>query len=143
MTKLIISIYWKFLASSLVFLGLTPFVLNAQHLDVITNQNLIDMVKVGFADAVILAKINLSKVSFDSSETALLALKAAGVSDAVIVATMERRVTNGVVLVNVPEGMVQIEIPEGTELKVVTTEESHWQRKLRKVKFSTSRLPRI
>jgi hypothetical protein len=51
--------------------------------DVLRNQDIIDLVKAGFDDATILAKISASKCQFDTSTSALIQLKQNKVSPAV------------------------------------------------------------
>jgi hypothetical protein len=55
---------------------------NAQ--EVLTNQSIIGMVKAGFSESVIIAKIHASERKFDTSTDALLKLKAEKVPDTVI-----------------------------------------------------------
>ena len=50
----------------------------------LTNDDIIRMAKVGFGEAVIVAKIETSATDFDTSLDALVALKEAGVGDGVI-----------------------------------------------------------
>jgi hypothetical protein len=51
---------------------------------ILQNQDVIKLVKAGFDDAVIIAKINSSKCQFDTSTDALIQLKQSGVSAAVL-----------------------------------------------------------
>lgn len=56
-----------------------------------TNDDVIALVKAGIDDAVVLAKINQAEqIAFDTSTDALVKLKAAGVSNAVLEAIIER-----------------------------------------------------
>ncbi len=94
-------------------------VLVAQQVEVINNVRIIEMVSAGIGDAVLLPKIGSSRIILDASEAGLLRLKSARVSDAVIVAMMERAATAGYIS---NDGTERIELPSGTELKVITVE---------------------
>ena len=61
----------------------------APSASVLQNQDVIKMVKAGFDDALIIAKISSSKCQFDTSTDALIQLKQSGVSAAVIKAMVE------------------------------------------------------
>jgi hypothetical protein len=56
--------------------------------DVLQNQDILKMVKNGFDDATILAKISSSKCHFDTSTDALIQLKQGGASAAVLKAVV-------------------------------------------------------
>lgn len=110
----------KFLIGALILFFLNAVYLRAQQLEILDNTKIIELVKAGLGDQVIIPKINSSRVAIDTSESALLIMKAAGVSDAVIVALLERSAIRGakaeLCRVN------QIKIPGSTEIKVVTTQ---------------------
>jgi len=61
----------------------------AQTQEILTNQAVIDMVKSGFSEQIIVAKIKSSRNSFDTSSSALQTLKKSGVSNAMMMAMME------------------------------------------------------
>src|SRR5262245_16040693 len=65
-----------------IVLGLLGTPSDAQ--EVLTNQSIIGMVKAGFSESVIIAKIRASTGKFDTSTDALLKLKAEKVPDKVI-----------------------------------------------------------
>lgn len=56
---------------------------------VITNTDVLQLVRAKMPDPVVLAKIKSSPTKFDTSAKALIALKQAGASDAVILAVTE------------------------------------------------------
>lgn len=66
--------------------GITLMPLNilAQTQETLINENIVEMVKTGISDEVIIAKIKSSKNSFDISTKSIQTLKTAGVSDSVI-----------------------------------------------------------
>lgn len=93
------SVFWSLIASvALVFfvspaIGGTGADLSAQDTAqkpspsaTLTNKGILDMVKGGLAEEIILAKIQTSPCDFDTSPAALTEIKAAGVPDAVILA---------------------------------------------------------
>lgn len=57
--------------------------------EVLTNQHLIQMAELGMGDAIIMSQIENANNDFDASTTALLALKKAGLSDAVLAKVIE------------------------------------------------------
>lgn len=57
--------------------------------EVLTNQQLIQMAELGMGDAIILSRIENTNNDFDASTTALMALKKAGLSDAVLAKVIE------------------------------------------------------
>ena len=66
-------------------LVLGPLAMARGHAEeVLTNESVIEMVKAGFSEAVILAKIRASPGKFDTSTDALVKLKAAKVPDKVV-----------------------------------------------------------
>ncbi len=52
--------------------------------DTLNNESVIEMVKLGLGEPVIIKKINSGPVAFDTGISGLKSLKAAGVSDAII-----------------------------------------------------------
>lgn len=56
--------------------------------ETLTNQSVVEMVKAGLPERVILAKIRTSPTNFDTSTDALIALKKSGVSEKIIEAVM-------------------------------------------------------
>src|SRR5215510_4731616 len=56
--------------------------------ETLSNQSVVEMVKAGLSERVIIAKIRTSPTSFDTSTDALIALKKNGVSEKVIEAMM-------------------------------------------------------
>lgn len=72
------------LAALALFFGSVAF---AQH--VLTNKDILDMTKAKLSDAVIIGEIHKSPCKFSTSPDDLIALKEAGVSDAVIAAMTE------------------------------------------------------
>lgn len=57
----------------------------------LTNTDVLDMAKAKLPDSIILTKVKASKCKFDLTTKALISLKAAGVSEAVLVAMMEKQ----------------------------------------------------
>ena len=72
------------LCLSLVGVLLGPLAVQSDAQEVLTNQSIIGMVKAGFSESVIIAKIRASTGKFDTSTDALLKLKAEKVPDKVI-----------------------------------------------------------
>lgn len=69
-------------------LVLSPVAVFAQTQETLTNQSVIEMIKSGFSEIVIIAKIRSSKNSFDTSTAALRDLKNSGATDAVMLAIL-------------------------------------------------------
>ena len=63
---------------------------NAQKQETLNNESIIEMLNGGLADAIIIAKIKSSKVNFDTSSAALQSLKKQGISDAVVLAMVQK-----------------------------------------------------
>ena len=136
----------KFLSLSLTFLilqGVFSFTLlsgstAAQDLatiaskqdDVLTNQTIVEMVASNFSQEIIIAKIKSSKNTFDTSAEALKKLKEAGVPDTVILAMVQKASGMEVMTTNNSSGdnATSVTIPDGTEIKIVNTEEISGQR---------------
>jgi hypothetical protein len=73
-----------------LMLGVAPSRLAAQgSKNTLTNQDVIDLVKTGLSDDIVVAKIKNSPCQFDTSTAALKDLKAAGVSGSVILAMVQ------------------------------------------------------
>ncbi len=92
----------------------------AQNLESLDNEKVIKLVRAGFGDVVLISKIRQSRVMLNASESALLDLKAAGVSDQVIVELITRTKSSGF-LANGPVTDYLV-IEYGTEVKVITRE---------------------
>jgi hypothetical protein len=108
----------RFIIGVLFFCTVSAAV-NAQQ-EVINNSRVVELVAAGIGDSVLIPKIKSSRVIIDASQESLLKLKAAGVSDAVIVAMMDRAAVNGYITNGGPTD--RLELPAGTELKVATIE---------------------
>ena len=98
--------------------------------DALTNQTIIEMVASDFSQEIIIAKIKSSKNTFDTSAAALKKLKEAGVPDTVILAMVQK--ASGMEITtesnNSGGSAISVTIPDGTEIKIVTTEEISGQR---------------
>ena len=85
-------IFDKTMITKASLLTLCLLVLNsfsfAQQREVLTNQKVIDLVKMGLTEPLIVQKIKISDCRCDTSTAAIAKLKAARVSDAVIIAMM-------------------------------------------------------
>ena len=57
----------------------------------LTNQDIIEMSKLGLSDAIVIQKINTSKAAFDVSVAGMKSLKDAGVADALVAAMLQRQ----------------------------------------------------
>ncbi|MDQ3323805.1 MAG: hypothetical protein M3525_15430, partial [Acidobacteriota bacterium] len=68
---------------------LSPVGAAAQTQEVLTNQSVVDMIKSGFSEEIIIAKIKSSRNSFDTSSSALQTLKKSGASNGVMMAMMQ------------------------------------------------------
>ncbi len=118
MTKAKTRFYQLVSATALLILVISAPNATAQQMEVIDNAKVIQLVKAGFNEQIVISKINSSKVNVDSSETALLEMKSAGVADSVIVALLQRSGVGGAKADVCRSG--QFRIPGGTEIKVVT-----------------------
>lgn len=58
--------------------------------ETLNNESIIEMLNAGLNDAIIIAKIKSSKVAFDTSSPALQLLKKQGISDAVVLAMVQK-----------------------------------------------------
>lgn len=84
MKKIISFCLTLLLLQSVFCLVLSPIAISAQTQEVLTNQKVIEMVKTGISNQIIIAKIKSSKNSFDTSTKAIQALKTVGVNDSII-----------------------------------------------------------
>lgn len=101
-----------FFAFSLTALGQT---------EILTNAKVVELVKAGIGESVLIPKIHASRVVMDASEPALLELKAGGVPDAVIVAMLDRAAVHGRIATTGQSANL-VELSAGTEIKVMTKE---------------------
>ena len=100
------------------------------------------MINKELSEAIIIAKIKSSKASFDTSASALQSLKKVGVTDTVIMAMVQKAsgmevtaaatgsVSNNMESSNMESSgpAMSVSIPDGTELKIMTTEEISGQK---------------
>lgn len=87
----------------------------------LTNQNILEMLKTGIAQEIIIAKIKSSTTRFDTSPAALQELKAAGVPDAVILAMVQapaEAASGAATTVTQPGELVDVSVPDGTAVEV-------------------------
>ncbi|MDI1241168.1 MAG: hypothetical protein PSX80_04530 [bacterium] len=105
---------------AIILSSLGAALISAQAIDILDNQKIVDLVKSGFGDDVLIGKIHQSRVLLDASTNGLMQLKEAGVSDAVIVQLLERARLDGFAA-NGPLNEYRV-IPYGTELKVLVRE---------------------
>jgi len=90
----------------------------------LTNKDVVDMVKAGLAPAVVVAKIKGSANGFDTSPAALQELKAAGVTDEIML-VMVQAAAPVPAAAPAPTGTaavggdpVEVKVPDGTEIEV-------------------------
>jgi hypothetical protein len=110
---------------------LSPISVSAQTQETLTNQKIVEMVKSGLSNEIVVAKIKSSNSSFDTSATALKGLKKAGVSDAVILVMVQKASGIEMATGNVDSNtniasnnsLTSVMIPDGTEIKIITNEE--------------------
>jgi hypothetical protein len=100
---------------SIFCFGLLPNNVVSQTQEKLTNQNIIDLVKSGFANEIIIAKIKSSATAFDTSLTALQELRNNNIANEIIVIMVEanKPITDK----NSPK--TEITVPDGTEIGVV------------------------
>lgn len=105
--------------------------------ETLNNESIIGMLNAGLSDMIIIAKIKSSKVSFDTSASALQSLKKQGISDAVVLAMVQKAsgmevtagAANGTSAGSDSGGVAtNVAIPDGTEIKILTTEEISGQK---------------
>lgn len=104
--------------------------------ETLNNDAVVQMVSSGLSESIVIAKIKAANGSFDTSAAALQSLKKNGVPDSVILAMVQK--ASGMDMsaptsapasdnsVTTPTG--SITVPDGTEIKVVTTEEISGQK---------------
>lgn len=109
----------------------------AKQQEVLNNESIVEMINKELSETIIIAKIKSSQASFDTSASALQSLKKVGVSDAVIMAMVQKASgmeitvsSSGSSAVNTSTGVgaASVAIPDGTEIKIVTTEDISGQR---------------
>jgi hypothetical protein len=81
----------------------------------LSNQDVLDMTKSGLTDEVIVAKIRNSPTHFDTSPSNLAQLKAAGLSDVIIMAMVTAGENRESAVKNTP---VEVMVPDGTEIEI-------------------------
>ena len=113
------------LAISVISMSITPNLVLAQTVqEKLTNQSVIDMVKVGLSTEIIITKIKSSPSSFDTSSNALQVLKKAGVSDSVVLAMVKKEsgIVEETVMNTSSDGTMttEVKLPDGTEIKLAT-----------------------
>lgn len=133
----------KFLSLSLTFLFLQgtcgfvllpnsvaarDFAVNSTKQETLTNQKIVDMVTSSISQDIIIAKIKSSSNRFDTSSTALQNLKKAGVSDAIILAMVQKASGMEITAPDGGGGATSLTVPDGTELKIVTIEDISGQK---------------
>jgi hypothetical protein len=92
----------------------------------LTNQSIIDMVAAKISQEIILAKIKSANGSFDTSAAALKELKKTGVSDAIILAMVQK--ASGMELNETSGEMTSLTVPDGTEIKIAAIEDISGQK---------------
>jgi hypothetical protein len=83
----------------------------------LTNKDVVEMMKAGLAPEIVVAKIKSSETNFDTSPAALAELKAANVSDAVLLAMVKP----GTAVAEGPSGDAEVNVPDGTEVEIQLT----------------------
>lgn len=118
------------MAQSSFFFALSPINVAAQTQEILNNKSVIEMVKSGYSDQVIISMIKSSKNKFDTSVSGINELKKSGVSDSVILEMVQsaanRTETNADSSSSGEASSVVI--PDGTEIKIVTTEDISGQK---------------
>ncbi len=88
------------------------------------NKDVLEMLKAGLAQEIVIAKIKTSVCKFDSSPAALQELKTAGVPDAVILAMVKASsslsVNNGLTDVVPTLKRIEVKLPAGTPVEIET-----------------------
>ncbi len=102
------------------------FAERSRQQETLTNQMIIDMVAAKFSQDIITAKIKSSPNSFDTSAAALRVLKKSGVSDAIILAMVQK--ASGMETSSGNSGSSVQTIPDGTEIKIMTAEDISGQK---------------
>jgi len=104
-------------AALFVFASSAP-TYSQSNLETLDNGKVISLVAAGITDSILIPKIRASRVFLDASENALVEMKRAGVSDAVVVALFERASVYGFISSSPREAYS--ELPAGTEVKILT-----------------------
>ena len=92
--------------------------------NVLTNKDVLDMLKVGLASEIIIAKIKSSACNFDTSPSALEELKTAGATDSVILAMIQvpragdASASPPVSTTAKPPELVEVKVPDGTPIEI-------------------------
>lgn len=110
----------------------------ARKAETLNNESIIAMLNAGLSETVIVAKIKAAEAAFDTSASALQSLKKQGVSDAVVMAMVQK--ASGMEITasagsSVDAGSAEggaaatsVSIPDGTEIKITTTEDISGQK---------------
>jgi hypothetical protein len=105
--------------------------------ETLNNESIVEMINKELSEAIIIAKIKSSRASFDTSASALQSLKKVGVSDAVIMAMVQKASGMEVTASSGESASVNmastgpamsVAIPDGTELKIMTAEDISGQK---------------
>lgn len=110
------------LLQGILCLVLSPIVITAQTQEILTNQAIVDLVKTGISDPIIISMIKSSKNSFNTTSTEVVELKKLGVSDAVILemvqsnSKQENQTSN--ITSEVSTQTNSISLPDGTPVKM-------------------------
>ena len=86
---------------------------------VLTNKDVVDMMKAGLTADIIVAKIKSSETNFDTTPAALAELKAANVPDSVILAMVKPEPAAIAIEATPADGVVNV--PDGTEVEIQLT----------------------
>src|SRR5688572_31781706 len=81
---------------------------------VLTNKDVVDMMKAGLTADIIVAKIKSSETNFDTSPAALAELKAANVPDSVMLAMVKPAPASAVAT----PADSEVNVPDGTEVEI-------------------------
>lgn len=99
--------------------------------ETLNNESIIQMVKSGLSESIIVAKIKSSSHAFDTSTSSLQSLKRQGVPDAVILAMVQKASGMNVSSESNRGGNAtggSVTVPDGTEIKIVTIEDISGQK---------------
>lgn len=89
-----------------------------QDQTLLTNKDVVDMLKSGLSTEVVLAKIKASPSRFDTSSATLQELKASGVPDAVILAMVQASSPETITTLPPTSEGVDVKVPDGTPLEI-------------------------
>lgn len=101
---------------TLIFVLLFSISVFGQNKPVLTNQSVIDLVKAGISDVIIITKIKSSNVNFDTSTDALINLKNNNVSNNIQTAMFERAAEMQTQAAQKDTGEITLEAPENGNL---------------------------